>query len=269
MSELAQKLQAPFREDEYEWRVQSATKDEKKVNVLCYVTNRAIQNRLDDVVGPMGWQVKYSRGPEGGIIGAIGIRDTETGEWVWKEDGAVNTDIEAVKGGLSNASKRAASAWGIGRLLYNLDSNWVELKDRGKNYHKLKNGSYRYWDPPRLPDWAVSGRDEQPKTKPPAQPKTKSYQCLFCEELVSKLEPLKAPITLEQCMKVAFHLQVSDLVHDLCKDISLDPAVVTCGNPEQIPPEDAYWSVLRSVVDMTPKETVKAKATEALKRKAS
>ena len=43
--------------------------------------------------------------------------------------GVSNTDIEPVKGGLSNAFKRAASMWGIGRYLYDLKNLWVPLKD--------------------------------------------------------------------------------------------------------------------------------------------
>lgn len=42
-------------------------------------------------------------------------------------DGAENTDIEPVKGGLSDAYKRAAVKWGIGRYLYDMEAAWVDV----------------------------------------------------------------------------------------------------------------------------------------------
>jgi hypothetical protein len=51
-------------------------------------------------------------------------------EWVWKANGAGNSDVEAEKGACSDAFKRAAVLWGIGRYLYDLDSPWVALNGR-------------------------------------------------------------------------------------------------------------------------------------------
>ena len=68
MNKIAKKLQAPFPAEDYEWRVQSQSNRGDKVNVLCYVTARAIQNRLDEVFGPFGWQTTYSAGPGGGVV---------------------------------------------------------------------------------------------------------------------------------------------------------------------------------------------------------
>jgi len=168
---IKDKLQAPFHEDEYEWRVQHESGKGTMVLVLCYVQARAIQNRLDDTVGPFGWSTSYAAGPDGGVICRLSIKDPETGEWVTKEDGAENTDIEAVKGGISSALKRAGSVWGIGRLLYKLPTHWLTLTDdRSGHYHKTKSGDVKYWVAPRLPDWAVSGRTDPPK--PPDDPKT-------------------------------------------------------------------------------------------------
>lgn len=43
-------------------------------------------------------------------------------------------DIEAVKGGLSDSMKRAAVQWGIGRVLYDLNTVWVEIEKRGRSF---------------------------------------------------------------------------------------------------------------------------------------
>ena len=51
-----------------------------------------------------------------------------------KWDGAEDSDIEPIKGGLSDSMKRAAYQWGIGRVLYSLDTVWVDIERRGRSY---------------------------------------------------------------------------------------------------------------------------------------
>ena len=54
MKELEQKLQAPFPPEDIEWRAQSSGYDKSGqpwALIMPYVTNRAIQERLDDVFG--------------------------------------------------------------------------------------------------------------------------------------------------------------------------------------------------------------------------
>jgi|TARA_R110000824_G_scaffold36301_2_gene113000 hypothetical protein len=148
-------LQAPFPMVDIEWRVQREVKNGAAAMVLAYVTNRAIQQRLDDVFGVFGWQNRFKPGASGGLICELSVRNPDNGEWVIKEDGASNTDIESVKGGMSSAMKRTAVQLGIGRYLYNLEATFVDLKQRGQNYHKSKTGGAKYWDPPNLPKWAL------------------------------------------------------------------------------------------------------------------
>jgi hypothetical protein len=155
-----------FAADEIEWRLQQAGEKNGRVWAICvpYVTNRAIQTRLDDVAGPARWKNEFARGPEGGVLCGLSIRTG--GEWVTKWDGAENTDIEGVKGGLSGAMKRAAVQWGIGRYLYALDESFAHVHEGGKLRGKTKDGKSLRWDPPRLPDWALpgAGTEEEPKT---------------------------------------------------------------------------------------------------------
>jgi hypothetical protein len=131
--------------------------------VLAYVTNRAIMERLDNVCGPEGWRNEYIAGPSGGLLCGLSIKVED--EWITKWDGAENTDIESVKGGLSNAMKRAAVQWGIGRYLYNLDATYVNANPNGKHWQKGKQGKYDSfkWDAPALPTWALP-EDEKPET---------------------------------------------------------------------------------------------------------
>lgn len=106
-----------------------------------YVTARAIQNRLDAVVGAQNWKPVFRQwhtvtdrdgNPIPSQLCTIQIFDDERHEWLEKTDGAENTDYEPVKGGLSDAMKRAASQWGIGRYLYKLGTPWVDVEFFGK-----------------------------------------------------------------------------------------------------------------------------------------
>lgn len=152
-------LSAPFDDHEISWRGQTLSGRGDSALVLAYLTSRAVQDRLDRVVGPASWRNSYRAGPQGGIVCLLEI-EVEPGVWVGKEDGADNTDIEATKGGLSGALKRAAVQWGIGRYLYELGDTWVRVQEgfppRGQSdtitvQHKGK----RYWGRrPQLPDWA-------------------------------------------------------------------------------------------------------------------
>jgi hypothetical protein len=160
-------LQDFFAADEIEWRLQQAGEKNGKVWAICvpYVTNRAIQQRLDDTVGPGRWRNEFRAGPGGGVLCGISLK--VDGEWVTKWDGAENTDIEVVKGGLSGAMKRAAVQWGIGRYLYRLDEAFANVHEGGKLRGKTKDGKPFRWDPPQLPAWAL------PKKAIPAAAKKK------------------------------------------------------------------------------------------------
>ncbi len=132
--EQAKKLAYPFTAKEIEWRVLLTTKDKQKGQVAAYVDSRAIQNRLDTVLGQENWQNRFTvtSGNSTGLntyVCELLIYYPERQEWLSKSDGAGSTDIEPVKGGLSNSFKRAASMWGIGRYLYELTGIWVKLKD--------------------------------------------------------------------------------------------------------------------------------------------
>lgn len=170
MCEYLKALQKPFAAEDIEWRVSHAVKTQSgfKALVLAYVTNRAIQERLDEVFGIGGWKNEYSEWRGKGVKCTISCKID--GEWIAKEDGADETDMESTKGGFSASMKRAAVQWGIGRYLYNLEQVWVNIQDRGENYisTKVKVGQNQefvkgYWNTPKLPDWALP-ENYQPKT---------------------------------------------------------------------------------------------------------
>ena len=130
--EIMKELQKPFAPDELEWRVGSTNKEKTKGLALPYVTNRAIQNRLDHIFGCFGWKNEYKEWK--GQAQLCGISILHEGEWITKWDGADDSNMEGTKGGLSDAMKRAAYQWGIGRYLYKMPTKWMSIKAQGKSY---------------------------------------------------------------------------------------------------------------------------------------
>jgi hypothetical protein len=149
-------LKAPFTEADIEWKIQTCGggRDGQRIWALCvcYVSNRAIMQRLDDAFGPDGWENLLAAGPAGGVICGLKCR-WESG-WTIRWDGAENTDIEGVKGGISNSMKRAAVHYGIGRYLYLLEASYAVIHDKGaykgKVKEKNKDDIHFRWDPPSI-----------------------------------------------------------------------------------------------------------------------
>ncbi|MFY8105630.1 MAG: Rad52/Rad22 family DNA repair protein [Elstera sp.] len=129
-------LAAPFDPDAVSWRIGSMKKDKTAGMALAYIDARVVMDRLDDVCGPGGWQCRYSHTATKTVCD-IAIKCGE--EWLWKADGAGDSDIEAEKGALSDAFKRAAVRWGIGRYLYELPSPWVEVDE----WKRIKQAEYK------------------------------------------------------------------------------------------------------------------------------
>lgn len=130
--ELFDELCRPFAAEEIDWRIGSTTKDKTKGMALVYMDARAVMDRLDGVCGPGGWQCNYVvTGPV--AVCNLGVQ-MPNGEWIWKADGAGATDVEGEKGMLSDALKRAAVRWGVGRYLYEMKAPWVALEAAGNSY---------------------------------------------------------------------------------------------------------------------------------------
>lgn len=96
---------------------------------LDFISARQLYNRLDDVCGPSGWKIMF-RPTERGIIARLSIlapKGADEWEWIAKEDGGgyagmqqqgETNEEDDFKSGFSDAAKRAAVVFGIGRYLY-------------------------------------------------------------------------------------------------------------------------------------------------------
>ena len=125
----------------FKWRVQS-TKD-WGADCVAYIDARDVQNLLDKVCEPNGWQVKYSE-HKGNLFCSIGIYFDG---WVWKEDCGTESNVEKQKGEASDAFKRAAVMWGVGRFLYDMPIIRLDVvkNKQGKNVAAF-NGKALYGD---------------------------------------------------------------------------------------------------------------------------
>lgn len=139
--EIIKRLREPFGGREIEWKIQVTSQDKQRGMAVAYMDARAVQKRLDETVGPFNWKNVYSLWHDNSQICGISIFYDERKEWVTKFDGAENSDFEPIKGGLSDSFKRAASVWGIGRYLYEMEGVWVEIESRGKSF-VIKQNEY-------------------------------------------------------------------------------------------------------------------------------
>ena len=138
---IIKRLREPFTSKEIEWKIQVTTQDKTRGMAVAYMDARAVQKRLDEAVGPFNWKNVYSLWHDNSQICGISIFNDDRGEWVTKFDGAENSDFEPIKGGLSDSFKRAATVWGIGRYLYEMEGVWVEIEARGKSF-AIKQSEY-------------------------------------------------------------------------------------------------------------------------------
>lgn len=139
----------------FKWRVQSYSKNKPLASCVAYIDARDVMDLLDEVCGPENWQDKYYIAGES-IICSIGIfvkksvLERESDGWVWKSDTGTSGSIEKEKSIISDAFKRAAVKWGIGRFLYDMKIEYLDTneKNTGNNYPYPINpaSKQRIWD---------------------------------------------------------------------------------------------------------------------------
>jgi hypothetical protein len=136
-------LQAPFHPKDLKWKAQSV-KGERCLAV-CYVDARLVADRLDDVLGVDGWSDNYMVMEGGTVICHLSI--FKDGAKTTKCDvGSPSEQPDAgdrLKAAFSDAFKRAAVKFGIGRYLYRLPPQWVDYDPLKKQIRQL----------PQVPTW--------------------------------------------------------------------------------------------------------------------
>lgn len=175
--EAVKSLGAEFEPSAIHWRAQTVTERNGKHSALAlaYLDARNVMERLDEVCGPANWQDRYEETPKGRIICTLSI--CIDGYWVNKSDGAGDTDVEGDKGALSDALKRAAVKWGIGRYLYGLGTTWAEcevwIKDGKPVLNNKGKPTFTKWTPAGLAALSKALGSPSPKADPiPARRQT-------------------------------------------------------------------------------------------------
>ena len=134
-------LKQEFAKEKISWRAQTVTKDGMKAMALAYIDARDVMNRLDEVCGPESWQDSYSI-TEGRTICKLMIQIGDY--WVCKSDGAGETQVEGDKGAMSDAFKRAAVKWGVGRYLYDMPTPWVPCETVNGKFRKFTADPWQF-----------------------------------------------------------------------------------------------------------------------------
>ena len=117
-----------LKENEIECRIGTIKKDGSGLSLLLYKDARCDMNILDETVGATNWKKKYDL-IDGQLFCTIEIYDEDKNEWVGKQDVGTESNTEAEKGRASDAQKRSAFAWGIGRELYTAPFIWITAEN--------------------------------------------------------------------------------------------------------------------------------------------
>ncbi len=137
------KLLAETPENERKYRVGNTFmhNNVKIANMLCYVDARYVQDKLDEVVGVGNWASDFTE-IKGNLFCQITItflRDDGQVGIVSKMDCGTESNVEKQKGEASDAFKRAAVQFGIGRDLYSLPNYRAEMTEYNGKWYPPKN----------------------------------------------------------------------------------------------------------------------------------
>lgn len=139
----------PFEPGEVKWKPQSVKGN--RAMAMCYIDARLVMDRLDEVVGGTNWQDAYEVLNDGSVVCRLAVRMHRGGEWVTKTDVGSTSEQpdggDRLKAAFSDALKRAAVKFGIGRYLYRLKSEWVDYDPQKKQLLQK----------PELPVWGKPG----------------------------------------------------------------------------------------------------------------
>lgn len=128
------KMPKPIDLSVVKWRPDGKAFDQggvKRCRYVAYIDARHAAEALDEWVGPMNWRDSYQPAPEitaGAMWCTIEVQDTELGGWVAKRDIGVESNFAQAKGLVSDAFKRAAVKWGVGRNIYDLPMMYAQCK---------------------------------------------------------------------------------------------------------------------------------------------
>jgi hypothetical protein len=142
---VAKALAAPFQATDVHFKAGKVSGN--RALALAYVDARAVMDRLDSVLGIDGWQDRYTVLPDGSVM--CRLRCRIVGQWITKADAGGPSEQpdggDRLKAAFSDALKRAAVRFGVGRYLYRLPQQWCDYDPQRRQFLKA----------PALPSWAL------------------------------------------------------------------------------------------------------------------
>jgi hypothetical protein len=241
---IAVALAAPFEMTEVKFKPQTVSGN--RALAVPFVDARVIQDRLDDVLGVMGWQDSYECLPDGSVVCRLKIRLGD--EWITKEDVGGQSEQpdegDRRKAAFSDALKRAAVKFGIGRYLYRQKPIWVDYDPQKRQFVR----------PPMLVLTPEAGKAEpRAVVKAMAQPAPKAEEA----------EASRTPNGQD------FHRRLQEYdsklaEQGLCKAGDLVKHVATAGKKAGFAPDMTTWA--ETEIKLAREQT---KAFEASRREAT
>lgn len=214
---MQEKLKAPFPVEALHWRLGQTNKSKTKAMMLVYIDARDVMDRLDEVFG-LDWSDDYKE-VQGRIVCTITVNG------VSKSDGAGDTDFEAEKGGLSDAFKRCAVKWGVGRYLYDARkyNTWVAYSDE-KKWTLYEDNKEQLDKVARM----LSGLEKTPAEK--AKETRAENKALAEKEIPELKEKANKCIEWLKTVKTSLTLKQDMGVKDLLRDLSKYKELEEVGN---------------------------------------
>jgi hypothetical protein len=140
LDEVTRRLSDVFDLGEVKFKPQKVSGN--RAMAIAYISSRHVMDRLDEVMGINGWKDEYQVLP-GGTEVECRLSLKILGEWVFKVDvGGMSEQPDGgdrMKAAYSDALKRAAVKFGIGRFLYRTQQAWQDYDPVKKKFaHALK-----------------------------------------------------------------------------------------------------------------------------------
>ncbi|MVN86872.1 single-stranded DNA-binding protein [Deinococcus sp. HMF7620] len=150
LSDVQKRLQMPFPAHLINWKPGAVSKDRKRALMMAHIDARAVQDRLDGIC-PDEWSFAVDVVPGArlptvrGRLTVLGVTREDIGE-------APEVALGTLKAAASDALKRCAVHFGIGRYLYDLPKIWTDWDDAKRQPVTT----------PELPDWARPDYERTP-----------------------------------------------------------------------------------------------------------
>lgn len=164
---LFEELAEPFDPQEVKWKPQQVKNN--RCMAIAYVDARVIQDRLDDVLGAENWQDGYEVLNDGCVVCRLSVTIGENHVITKTDVGSPSEQPDQgdrLKASFSDALKRAAVKYGIGRYLYRLPHQWVDYDPVKKQIVRL----------PQLPAFALPKNHQPQKPVQNAAPPKQAQQ---------------------------------------------------------------------------------------------